>query len=331
MRFLQVLGCVAMMVCSHTAAAIQLTDAQLDELRLGFEQQSLNAVLHESTGQLYKHLQGLSPSQAIWLKHQWLRKLSTLTQPSAEQQRWLENQLISTELLTIANPDHPNQQLVIIDIARQAKATSMHWQINQHVEQLQTAWDTSQWDWQQVLQAQDRVSRHALKQWLQNVNERRAQQVAEDYLKAARDIPQANNQLLATLGIKAKSPELLALLWQQPADEYSYVALSKLPSMLDDYQVVEQLVLALKNKDIQSQALFTMASRYSSNSKVQQVLSMALDEPELKWRAAAVLSKVRDQDFAASLDKKLSRQAPSSFSRLAQKNLQQAKDVGAQQ
>ena len=331
MRYLQILASAAMICYWHSALAIQTSDAQLDELRLAFKQQNLNMVLNQSKGQLDKHLKDLSPSQVIWLKHQWLRKLSVLTQPSAEQQLWLENQLASKESLTIANPEHPNQHLVIIDIARQAKATLMHWQINQQVEQLQLIWDSSQWDWGKVLSAQNRISRRALKQWLQNINEQQAQQVAEHYLGSAKDIPQANNELLANLAVEAKSVELLALLWQQPADEYSYQALSKLSSLFDDYQVVEQLALAVNNKDIQSQALFAMASRYSSNNKAQEVLSLALDEPDLKWRVAAVLSKVRDQSFAAVLVNKLNQQTPSSFSKLAQRNLQQAKNAGAEQ
>ncbi|MFT5674389.1 MAG: hypothetical protein ACI808_000308 [Paraglaciecola sp.] len=331
MRYLQMLASVAMICYSHSALAIQTSEAQLDELRRTFKQQSLNVVLDESKGQLDKHLKGLSPSQTIWLKHQWLRKLSVLTQPSTEQQLWLENQLASKESLTVANPDHPNQQLVIIDIARQAKATLMHWQINLHVEQLQLLWDSSHWEWGKVLSAQDRISRRALKQWLQNINEQQAQQVAEHYLVSAKDILQTNNELLANLAVEAKSVELLALLWQRPADEYSYQALSKLSSLFDDYQVVEQLALAVNNKDIQSQALFALASRYSSNNKAQEVLSLALDEPDLKWRAVAVLSKVRDQSFADVLVDKLSQQTPSSFSKLAQKNLQQAKNMGAKQ
>ena len=122
MRYFQILVSVAMICYSHSALAIQTTEAQLDELRLTFEKQSLNAILYDSKEQLDKHSKDLSSSQKIWLKHQWLRKLSVLSQLSAEQQLWVQSQLDSEESLTIANPDHPNQQLLIIDIAMQAKA-----------------------------------------------------------------------------------------------------------------------------------------------------------------------------------------------------------------
>jgi hypothetical protein len=331
MRYLQILVSVVTIFHVHQVLAIQTTETELDEFRLLFEQQSLVSVLHAPKDELDKQLEGLSPGQSIWLKQQWLLKLSVLTQPSVDQQLWLENQLSNKESLTTANPDHPEKQLVIIDIARQAETTLMHWKINQYVDQLQIAWNSKQWDWQKVLSTQNRVAQYALKQWLQNIDEHQAQQVAEHYFGLAKYIPLTSNEVLAQLAIKAKSVDLLAFLWMQPTDEYSYVALSKLPSLFDDYQAVEQLALALNNNGIQSQALFAIASRYSSNERAQQLFSKALDEPDLKWHAAAVLSKIKDQAFTSSLANKLRQQAPSSFSKLAQKNLLQAKNVRAKQ
>jgi hypothetical protein len=323
-----ILTLVLTLCCASAAKGIHITDEGLTELKSMFDTQHVEAILLESNQQLNLRLAGLDSSQSIWLKQLWLRRLAQVTHPSASQQRWLAQQTSSEEVLSTRNPEHPQQSLRVVDIARQAKTTGLHWQINQAVEQLQAAWEGNNWDWQSLFSKQDLVSRRAFQQWLQGAGEQQAQQVAEQYLIVAEHGSTTSNELLANVAVAAKSPALLALLWQQTADQHSYQALAKLPSLLADYQAVEQLALALKNTDIQSQALYSLASRYSSHKQAQALLIAALQQSDSKWQAVAVLSKVRDQAFAERLATKFSQEVPWSFNRLVQQNLQQAK-VGA--
>ena len=53
-------------------------------------------------------------------------KLLASIQPSESQRQWLMAQMQSSQQLTAPNPDHPEQQMVIINIAGSAKATYQH-------------------------------------------------------------------------------------------------------------------------------------------------------------------------------------------------------------
>jgi hypothetical protein len=313
---------------SDSAKSIVLIDSELQSLEQNFNPSDIDLIQQQHSFDWAGKLAGLNSSQAIWLKNKWLKKLSQLAKPNTQQQKWVFEQLSSTETLVMANPEHPSRPFNIVDIAQQAKATQLHWQINKREILLTQDWENKTWDWEKLLVSSDLVTKKAINQWLNKLSLSLATQVADSFWNIALDLPSNNNQILATLAKKAQSDELYQLLWQNTADEYSYQALASLPAVLDEHHAMQQSILAAQNPPLASQAFFILAAQYGHLAEAQQILLEALGQPSKKWQVAAVLSKVQDVEFAKKVKAKLEQQPPSAFSRLGLKTLLNSQMLG---
>lgn len=291
--FSLILPC-AVAYSSDTLRAIILTDDQLQSLEQNFSLFETELIQQKNKNEWDEKLAELNSSQAIWLKNKWLGKLAQLANPTVHQQQWVSMQLSSTESLMMINPEHPGRLINLVDIAQQAKATQIHWQINQQEIQFTRDWENKTWHWPQLLSSEDFVTKKAIKQWLNNLSPRQATQVAESFWTVALELPSNNNQILAILAKRAQSGELYQRLWQRPADEFSYQALAGLSVVLDEHQAMQQSILASQNKSLLSQAFFILAAEYTHLAEAQYTLLRALDQPSKKWYVAAVLNKVQD-------------------------------------
>jgi hypothetical protein len=312
-----------MMLCFAKAQEIELTSLQFEELNRGFDQHLIDIVLLESSTELNKRLSKFEQVPSILLKQKWLQKLAQLNLPSQTQRLWVDKLSLVDERLSTANPDHPEQQLTLVNIAQQAKSTQRHWLINQHAAQLNKLWETSKWSWQKLSSGIDSsLANKAFRKWVNKLNRNTAKQVAKSYLDAIEQGMEPNNEFLSLLAERGTSIDSYILLWQQKSDEHSHRALRNLPILLEEHQVVVQLILASNNTALSSQAFFAMASKYSDNREVQKALLSALSDSQAKWQVAGVVGKIKDQAFINVVESRLSQQKSSAFNQLALRNLQ---------
>ncbi|NMH59097.1 hypothetical protein [Alteromonas ponticola] len=237
---------------------------------------------------------------SIWERSRKLKQLQTLTHPAASERDFVSTLLNSNEILTLRNPDHPQHLLTIVDIAREARATEYLWKVNAKRRQLHERWQSERWNWTDIANHTDKSDQAALISWLDNLHVNEISDVADNFYQHAEGNPFDSNHVLVKLALTSQNPALLQRLVEQPADQYSHMALQLLTE-IEDTAAVSTYLHALKNSALESQALLMLAKHYAHYDEVQVTLVNALKSEKSKWHAAMAITVITEQNTAESL------------------------------
>jgi len=277
-----------------TSSASQVSQTQLLNVEQQVNKLDFNLFINNMSSLALQLNKASSSEEVVLIKSRLLTLLSQ-QQPNDEQESWVLEQSNSNENLQLVNPDHPEQLLEIINIARQAKNTLFQWQVIQQTKNIFEQWQVQNWHWQLFIEASTELDYQALTKAIVKIDELTIdwlqQQLEEQALKTA------SNRLLAIL-IKGKSnPILLKQLWKNPADQYSYQLLQHLKTILPTEKAIEQLILASENDKLISQSLLLLTTNYQHNERAQHFLIKKLQQPRTAWYAAAVLSQASNSEL----------------------------------
>lgn len=221
--------------------------------------------------------------------------LASLEQPTKAHINWTKRLLNSTDSFSIYTPEHPRKKLSVANIARQAQTTLDIWQIKLRITDFQQRWVNGRWDWNKQGIVTDQLTSRALVNWLSKMNQEQLLVVAEQVKHNPEAIEHLDNQILAIIGLRSGSEQLLSILWPRTADQYSYMALDNLPDYLSTDQVVRQLVLAAQQNELMSQALLQLAQFHSYHPVAQDFILKAVTQPKLRTHAVMTLSTINNQ------------------------------------
>lgn len=289
---------LSLMAALLMCASVQSTEVTLQQLSYlkqlslsDYSQQTLTAFSEQS-------------AEAIWYQYLRLNDAVIETAPSKTQVNWVNSLLKSDQIITIANPDHPNQQLTVVNISQQAKATLKQWEILAQAQEINGLWFQGNLNWQTL---QDRDHR-AVHNWLNSISLEQLMQVAQSIEKDEK--LSTDNAIVSILAMRSKSPDLLSQLWRLTADQYSYQALQKIPDLLDEERAVAQLGIASENPALFSQALMLMVQRFPQHHLTQAAVADGLADPDHMWVATALIKRISDPSFLLKLNDGLAARNP---------------------
>jgi len=222
-------------------------------------------------------------------------KLLAAQMPKPGQKEWVNKQLSSSLMLTSENPDHPEQQITLINIAGLAKATSMHWQVQQVSLEQQADIVGQQWDWASFDQG-NLIIQRALVHTIEAISPQLLTQLQYSLINQA-FLSKATNRTLATLLTGQPNLALAQQLFSNPADEFSYQQLSQIDSAFPELQAIKLLTTAVKNNALQSMSLLTLSTKYAHNKNVRDTLILHLKNKESAWLAASAISQTKNIDL----------------------------------
>ncbi|MFC3094391.1 hypothetical protein DRW07_14115 [Alteromonas sediminis] len=275
----KLIGCFLLCVVATRGVAIEISYAQLAMLQNeGEASLQMSALNHEVTD--------------IWHQHLRLHRLAKSEVVSVNEQTWVSSLLSTEAILSVPNPDHPNQQLVVVDIAKQASAVKILWEMKSMAEDIERQWQYGSLDWKNVVLHQDKS--RAMRWWLTTISTARAEQVAEHAIQQGIEYVSVNNAMLSALIQQSRSPVLMQYLWANTPDAFTYQVLQQVPNQLNEADAIEQLIVASRNQPLASQAIMLLAKHYSHNQKAQMFLQSALNDPQLQWLTAAAVGMLKD-------------------------------------
>lgn len=232
-----------------------------------------------------------SVEESILAKSRLLILLSQ-AEPTNDQKEWVIEQEHSKENLQVSNPDHPEQLIEIINIARQAENTQFQWLVTQKVKNITTQWLAQNWQWQPFLEAPTKLDYNALAKAISKTDELTLEWLQQQLIEHT--LSNASNRLLAILVKNKNNAVLFSQLWKNPSDQYSFQILQQLNTLLPTDQAIEQLILASENDKLLSQSLLLLAKDFQHRDKAQQFLLEKLQKSRSAWYAAAALSQTNN-------------------------------------
>lgn len=249
-----------------------------------------------------------------------LLKALKIKEPTAEQKSWVEKLTQSDDVLHIENPDHPNQLIEVVNIARQAKNTKMQWQINNQAVAMKEQWLNQDWQWQSFIERASQLDYLTLGKALKNIDINTINWLQTELKQ--QDIDNISPQLIALLIDRKMDTSLIEHLWQLPNDQYSYQVLQLLPERLASEQAIAQIIKASENSALTSQALVLLAKHYSDQEITQNYLLEQLIDEQNKWHAASAITYVQNDQFQQRIFK-LRQESPSPAINFASKLIMQ--------
>ena len=283
---------------TFATAANQTSQALL--LKIELQQSKLELTgLVTNMNKVEQQLAKLTTVEEKTMAQSTLLKLLSQLAPNDEQRAWVTKLTNSAATLHIANQDHPEQLLEIINIARQAKNTQFSWQVNQKANIISSKWLRQDWHWQPLLSAPSEVEYQAIDKATAKVDGLTINWLQQQLI--SQGLASASNRLLVLL-IKHKSnTKLLTQLWRNPSDEYSYQLLQQLNTLFPAEQVITQLMQASNNKELLSQSLMLLAKNFQHHDKAQQFLIKKLQQADSAWHAATALSQTSNHYLQKTL------------------------------
>ncbi len=273
----------------------------------------------ESVAEINESISIYSPTDQTVLKHLFLRELGYQEALSEQHRLWISANIASEDVLAGYYSDHPEKQIVLINIANQARATLHMLDIKQLKGEVERQWQSGEFQWTNWLQAN---SKHyqALLQWL-NQQESEIENIKQHFLQQYPDLTIPNNEVLALLINKSASKELFAILWQREIDEFTYQVIHHLPKSNDEELVVAQLIESMNIRQLTSQSLLSLAAHYPLNESSQLAIAQSLENPDKRWFGLMALSNMPAPEFKQNLLSKY-KQQKTSFAVSATKMLQ---------
>lgn len=279
------------LLCALQVHGIEVTQ---DQAMQGLTSQHPNMV---ATGSEYSpteinaYLANLEELEGVFLTDKWLKRLATRSQPSTELVAWVRSKQYSSKILSMADPDHPERQLVIVDIARQAKTTLAVWETDNRAQLIHEQWQNGRLDWSESISGKGGSNADAWESWINNLGKNELSLVKEHYIEFGLPLMDSSNRVLAALIKKSGSERLIQTLLERPADQYSYQILQSLPQTLMPTKAISLMQLALNNSALQSQALMGLTKHYSDQLVVQRLLMDRINKASSQWLAATIVTE----------------------------------------
>ena len=273
----------------------------------------------ESVADLESSLSQFQDEKRIIALERILNLLSQSQTPTDEHRTWVQQYVNHPGVIYTRYPEHPEQKVTFINIANSAKRTLALWDIAEHQRLFAADWQSRSWQWPTELAIDEK---QALINWVSTLQNAELEVLVEDFLLNASSALKTDNSILYALAKHSGSPAMYQLLWQQPADQYSYKALSELSTSLSEMGSVKQLISASSKPELSSQALLSLARSYSHTKQAQDFLTKALEKEKLAWHAASAYKFIKSPAFKLEMAKRLANK-DDKVSRFANKNLSQ--------
>jgi hypothetical protein len=215
--------------------------------------------------------------------------------PSSSQFAWVIEQQSHQGKVVRANPDHPNQQMTVANVAMSAKATLLHWEITRlsqiYIDQVHT----NSWQWAAYIDSNHTNKSQGLAVMLGVISDEKAgflqQELVENKSEPSPLIKLLSNKDLLALVSKLPTVILSEQLLTNPVDEFSYQHIHLLPQTYQYADAIHLLKLANVQEKLTSQALMTIAREYSDRHEAQAFLIHQLNQPKVAWFAAAAIAQ----------------------------------------
>lgn len=276
-----------------------ISEFELNRLITNLSDEVSKLDTQDSVAKIDQYLNSFQPVEQIIVMHLWLKQLSYQHDISEPHFLWVRSLMSSNAVLLSRLSDHPQKQIAVINIAEQARSVVKINQIKNLVTKIDQQWLAGEFTWVDWL-ADNPNNYAALVDWL-TVQDQDIDIIKQSFVANSISVKWPNNQILTILIEKAPSTDLFSLLWQRSVDEYTYQAIHRLPEVNDSVLVVEQLVEAMKIKQLTSQALLSLATHYPLDETAQMAIETSLDKPDQQWYALMALDKMNAPDFKKTL------------------------------
>ena len=181
----------------------QVSQAQLINAEQQVNKLELN-LLKIKMNELKVQLADLPSVEAQMLAKSQLLILLSQQLPTEEQQTWVLEQYNSNDSLQLANPDHPEQLIEVLNIARQARVTEFDWQVIQEAKTLYSHWSAQNWSWPLFIKSPTEREYRGLAKAISMADELTINWLQQRLVE--QELSSASNRLLAIL-LKGKGPE----------------------------------------------------------------------------------------------------------------------------
>lgn len=256
-------------------------------------------------GDLEKFLQQRSANEEIYLRGRLLRELGKALNPLKGEHledkiivEWVKQQKLSQESIKIPNQDHPQHQIVAVNIQGIANSTYRWWEIKQHISifESETVYSPNLQRW---LTTQDKVQEQALELWIKSLNQKQISVAVKAML--ANNTTDISKPILVAFARQSQNPELFNLIWHMPVDELSYQLVQSIPQYLPANEAISQLMVVSQHQKLQSQAMLVLANHYLNANSVQNFLTQSLAQKEQFWSAMMALKQNASAEFWEAL------------------------------
>lgn len=240
------------------------------------------------------YLADFSGEKEVFARAKLIKELAN-SLPIDNQRVWVIEQLSHQGRVVRANPDHPNQQMTVASVAMSAKATLLHWEVARLSQVYSAQVHANSWLWRAYIDSNDVNKSQALAAMLAGISDENAYLLEQALLSDKTDslslVNLMSNKDLFTL-IKRLPVEILSeQLLTNSVDEFSYQHIQLLPNLYRDDDAIHLLKLANTQEKLTSQALMTMAKKYSEQEEAQDFLIHQLKQPKVAWLAAAAIAQ----------------------------------------
>ena len=227
-------------------------------------------------------------------------RLLTKQPPTLAHKSWLNAQLSSNDVLYIPNPDHPEQQLEVVNIAKQAKAVLTIWHYQEKAQLMEEDLAHYRWQWPNFIAEKGKAKYSALSLALKNTDEKSIQWLQGELINT-HSLSQADNQLLVLLASFNGSTHLVEQVWKNEADQYSYQLLQGIEQLFSEEETIKQLTLATHNQQLASQAILKLAKEYIDHEVAQNSLVHLLADNNFGWHAAMAVCSSKFEGMIGKL------------------------------
>ncbi|TPH15571.1 hypothetical protein [Litorilituus lipolyticus] len=227
-------------------------------------------------------------------------RLLTKQSPTLAHKSWLNAHLSSSDVLFIPNPDHPEQQLEVVNIAKQAKAVLTIWHYQEKAQLMEEDLAHYRWQWSDFIAEKGKAKYSALSLALKNADEKTLQWLQGELINTP-SLSQADNQLLVLLASFNGSTHLVEQVWRNEADQYSFQLLQGIEQLFSEEETIKQLTIATHNQRLASQAILKLAKEYIDHEVVQNKLVYLLGDDNSGWHAAMAVCASKYEEMIDKL------------------------------
>jgi hypothetical protein len=244
--------------------------------------------------EMESYLAKFTGEQAVLARAKLIKELANLI-PNDKQRDWVIEQQKHQGSIIRINPDHPNQKMTVASVGMSAKATLLHWNIARLAEVYTAQVQDNSWQWAAYLKDQHINKSSALTVMLKGISDEKVyllqQELLSNYSAPSSLASLINNKDLLALIKRFPSEILSEQLLTNSVNEFSYQHIQLIPKLYQDENAIHLLKQANIQEKLTSQALMTMAKKYSEQQEVQAFLLHQLTQPKVAWFAAAAITQ----------------------------------------
>lgn len=253
-------------------------------------------------------LASLSLGQREFLLYQLIRDLHHIP-ATALLQSWVQTQSTKApQWLVEGEVDGFLMQLPAYDFPAEARLLLTHWQQQNWQAQYRQALSNGSFEWKSIYNSRNPLLAQQQQALLQAI----AQLPAGLLYKQAQALGKLNiflpdNRLLSQLLLRTGEPSLFLMLWRQPVDDDSLVALKALSSLQHGETASDLLIAATKSPKLKRPALKALSQLSPLPIKAQDFLLAELGNSQYGGLVASLLLEVDEPRLLVRLADELTR------------------------